>query len=83
MLSSQHPAINNLTLELPLDLKKQLDLLAQTTHKTQIALAIEALRTYVELSNWQIDEIKKGVEELNAGNFASDAEVETFFSKWK
>lgn len=83
MTPSQQSAFNNLTLELPHDLEAQLDFLAQVTHKTRITLAMEALRAYVELFNWQMDEIKKGVEELNTGNFASDAEVETFFSKWK
>lgn len=83
MISSQQPAFNNLTLELPVDLKEQLDFLARTTHKTQITLAMEALRAYVEISNWQIEEIKKGIEELNAGHFANDTKVESFFSKWK
>jgi len=34
------------------------------------------------LSTWQIDEIKKGIEEADRGEFASDREVQKVLKNW-
>ena len=31
---------------------------------------------------WKAEEIKQGVAEIEAGDFASDEKVEAFFNKW-
>jgi RHH-type transcriptional regulator, rel operon repressor / antitoxin RelB len=63
-------------------LKKKLDKLAKTTQRSRSFLAAEAIREYVELNEWQIEEIKKAVQQADAGDFATDGEVEEMFKKW-
>ncbi len=41
------------------------------------------IRAYVDLNEWQIDEIKTALKEADAGDFCSDAEVELLKRKWR
>lgn len=41
----------------------------------------EAITSYLEIYQWLVDEIKKGVAEAEAGDFASDNEVQAVFTK--
>jgi predicted transcriptional regulator len=63
--------------------KQRLEKLAEATAQTKSFLAAEAIRTYLDLNDWQIKEIRAGLREADAGEFASDAEVEAVFSKWR
>ena len=71
-----------LSLRLDPKLKKRLDKLAKSTRRSRAFLAAEALEQYVELNEWQISEIKKGLEEADRGEFVPDAEMQRFFKKW-
>jgi RHH-type rel operon transcriptional repressor/antitoxin RelB len=71
-----------LTLRLDPKLRKQLDRLAEATKRSRSFLAAEALREYVALNEWQIEEIKKGLREAELGDFASDKEVQQSLKKW-
>jgi len=72
-----------LTLRLDSKLKKKLDKLAKTTQRSRSFLAAEAIREFVSLNEWQIEEIKKGIREADAGNFATEEEVTAMRKKWK
>ena len=74
---------NILTLRVDSRLKKKLDKLAKTTNRSRSFLAAEAIREFVGLNEWQIEEIKKGVREADAGNFATEEEVTAMRKKWK
>ncbi len=39
-------------------------------------------RESIELEKWQIDEIKKALDEADRGEFASDEEVEQVLKRW-
>jgi predicted transcriptional regulator len=41
-----------------------------------------ALEAFVASETWQIEEIKRGLAEADAGEFATGAEVEATFEKW-
>ncbi len=71
-----------LTLRLDSKLKKQLDKLSKATRRTRSFLAAEAIREYVQLNEWQIDEIRKGIAEADRGDFADDKDVERVLGKW-
>jgi predicted transcriptional regulator len=73
---------NILTLRVDDKLKKKLDKLAKTTQRSRSFLAAEALREFVALNEWQIQEIKKAIQHADAGDFATDKEVEEMFRKW-
>lgn len=71
-----------LTLRLDSKLKKQLDRLSKTTNRTRSFLAAEAIREYVSVNEWQIAQIKKGIEQADRGEFATEEEVQRVRNKW-
>ena len=72
-----------MTVRLPVELKRRLDRLAGATERSKSWLAVDAIRSYLELQEWQIREIEAGIKEADAGEFATDAEVEAVMSKWR
>ena len=71
-----------MTIRLDHKLKQQLDQLAKATSRSKSFLAVEALRDFVEINQWQIQEISDAIKEADDGDFASEAEVSKTFSKW-
>ena len=71
-----------MTLRLEPSLRKRLDDLAKTQRRSRSFIAAEAIREYVDVNQWQIEEIKKGLEEANRGEFAGEAQVRRVMSKW-
>ena len=71
-----------LTLRLDSKLKRQLDRLSEATNRSRSFVAAEAIREYVELNNWQIEETIKALAEADRGEFATDKEVERALTKW-
>jgi len=71
-----------MTIRLEPELKSRLDKLSTATHRSKSFLAAEAVREFVEINEWQIEEIKDGVKEADANDFASNQEVQAVFNKW-
>ena len=71
-----------LTVRVDRKLKKRLDALARSTKRSRSFLAAEAIASYVETNDWQVAEIGAAVKEADAGEFASNAEIEAAFAKW-
>lgn len=71
-----------LTLRLDPDLKKQLDLLSRATSRSRSFVAAAAIREYVALNKWQIEETTKAVSEADRGDFATDRDVQRTVKKW-
>ena len=72
-----------MTLRIDDEVKERLEKLADATQRSKSFLAAEAIRAYVETTEWQIGEIRKAVKEANAGDFASEADVRAMAKKWK
>ena len=72
------------TLNVPLDSETGAGLrrLAEARATTLAALAAEAIRFYLECEAWQVEGIKKAIEEAEAGDFATGAEAQAVFAKW-
>jgi predicted transcriptional regulator len=64
-----------LTLRVPVEVKQQLDKLADATHRSKSWLAGEAIQRYLDLEAWQIGEIEQALVEADAGDFATDEEL--------
>jgi len=62
--------------------KKQLGKLAESSQRSKSFLAAEAIKTYIELNAWQMQEIETALVEADDGQFASDEEVTTVIEKW-
>ena len=71
-----------LTLRLDSRLKKKLEKLSRSTNRSKSFLASEAIREYIDVNEWQIAEIKKGLQEADRGDFATDEELQKVIDKW-
>lgn len=71
-----------LTLRIDVKLRKKLDKLAQSTQRSRAFLAAEAIREYVDVNEWQVAEIRKAIAEADAGDFATDEQVQRTIAKW-
>lgn len=72
-----------MTVRLEDDVRDRLDVLAEATQRSKSFLAAEAIREYVELNEWQIQETRTALAEADAGDFAADKEVRALAKKWK
>lgn len=71
-----------LTLRVPVEVKQQLDKLADATHRSKSWLAGEAIQRYLDLEAWQIGEIQQALTEAEAGDFAADDDIEALKAKY-
>ncbi len=72
-----------MTVRLDDEVKDRLDQLAESTHRSKSFLAAEAIREFVENNEWQIGEITTALQEAEAGDFASDKDIDALARKWK
>lgn len=70
------PESSVLTLRLDAKLKSQLDRLSKSMNRSRSFVAAQAIQEYVSVNEWQINEIKKGLAEADAGDFATDEEMQ-------
>jgi RHH-type rel operon transcriptional repressor/antitoxin RelB len=71
-----------MTIRLESAVKQRLDRLSTATKRSKSFLAAEAIREYVSINEWQIQEIRAAIAEADAGDFASDADVKAVMEKW-
>jgi predicted transcriptional regulator len=65
-----------LTLRLDAKLKNQLDRLSKSMNRSRSFVAAQAIQEFVSVNEWQMNEIKKGLAEADAGDFATDEEMQ-------
>jgi predicted transcriptional regulator len=71
----------NVTLRLDKDKVAFLDQLAHSDDRDRTYLIKHAIDGYLHMRQWQLDEIKKAITEADAGDFASEEEVEHMFDE--
>jgi RHH-type transcriptional regulator, rel operon repressor / antitoxin RelB len=71
-----------MTVRLDPKLKKGLERLSDATQRSKSFLAADAIRQYLEINAWQIQEIKAAIAEADAGDFADDADLKAVTDKW-
>jgi predicted transcriptional regulator len=71
------------TLTLRPELAAELDELAASTGREPAALADEALSKYLDYERWAMAQIREGLRQANAGEFASDDEAERVFNLYR
>ena len=70
----------SMTLRLDAETRKRLDKLAKATERSRSALAVQAVRQFVELNEWQIAGTQKGVQQADSGQFIDHAKLK---AKWE
>ncbi len=71
------------TVRLRPDLAAGLDELAAHTGRARAELAEEAVAQYLDYERWAVARIQEGIRQADAGEFASEAEVERVFNKYR
>jgi len=71
-----------LTVTLPAETKARLGRMAVDVCASASDLAAEAIRSYLELREWQAEGIRAGIREADAGELAAEDEVRSVFGKW-
>src|SRR5207237_8933895 len=72
-----------MTVRLTPEVSEKLEALARDTKRSKSYLASEAIASYVDRNAWQIDEIKKGLEDARSGTpGVPHEEVEKWVRSW-
>ena len=71
-----------INVRLPEALYEQIEELAKATARTKSFLALDALTHYVQSESWQVRDIHEGIKEADAGEFATDMQVNEVLSKY-
>lgn len=74
---------DTITFRLDTDKKKILDTIALAMDRDRAYVLNEAVDDFIELHQWQMEQIQKGIEEADKGLFASKEDVEKVFQRWK
>lgn len=64
-------------------MKAALDAIAEGMERDRSYVLNEAVAAYLEAHRWQIDHIKEGLRQAEAGEFATEAEVAAAFGRWR
>ena len=66
----------------PFDIATELEARTKATSRTKSFLTVEALREYLQVQAWQVQDVKDGLAEANSGEFATENKVAMFFAKY-
>ena len=68
-------ARETMTVRIQPQVRKALDGIAASLDRDRTYVVNQALEAYIDVHQWQIDHIRQGLHEANAGKFATEAEV--------
>jgi RHH-type transcriptional regulator, rel operon repressor / antitoxin RelB len=71
-----------LSVRIDTDTKKRLEALAKRSRRSKSFLAAEAIAAFVEAESWQLDEIQKGLTELDEGHGVPHKNVAKWLRSW-
>lgn len=66
---------STLTIRVENKTRQRLEKLAKATDRSKSYIAAQAINDYLELQEWQVKEIKAGINEADAGELVSHEEV--------
>jgi RHH-type transcriptional regulator, rel operon repressor / antitoxin RelB len=64
-----------ITIRIPQQMQDRLDRLAETTRRSRNFHATEAIAEYIALNEWQIERIKEGIRDADAGQTVPHVKV--------
>ena len=72
-----------ITFNLDTDKRKVLDQIASSMERELTDILNDAIDAYLEIYQWQLDHIKEGLRQADAGEFATEEEVAAAFAQWR
>ena len=73
---------SQLSLRLPLDMKERMETYAQLTGRNKSHVVMEAVGEYLAWRMPQVQDLQAAISAADAGEFASDSEVEAVFARY-
>jgi RHH-type transcriptional regulator, rel operon repressor / antitoxin RelB len=61
--------------------REALDAVASALDRDRSYIINEAIEAYLDVQRWQMEHIRKGLRQADAGEFAAEAEMKTTFSR--
>lgn len=71
----------NITFQIDKDKKAALEAIAAGMNRDRSYIINAAIDAYLEIYQWQIEDIQQGIAEADAEDFASEREVKAIFAK--
>ena len=71
-----------LSLRVPKETIEQLGQLAEATGRSRNFIAVQAMQDFIAREAWQVAEIRRAMEEADAGGFVPDAGMQAFWDRW-
>lgn len=71
----------NVTFRLDPNKRAALDAIAAGMERNLTYVLNQAINAYLEMHQWQLQEIQQGIAEADAGDFASEQEVSAVFTR--
>ncbi len=71
-----------LSVRLNAQTKAKLEALAKASRRSRSFLAAEAIENYVAAETWQLEEIKAGLSDLEAGRTVDHEDVRKWLGSW-
>lgn len=75
LTSQQKEPRDQLSLRIASSTKKRIEALAQATRRSKSFVVEEAINQYLELNEWQIESIERGLEDVKAGRVISHEDM--------
>ena len=75
-------ATTTLTLEVSRMIEERLEEVAKATDRTKTWLALEALRSFLDLYEWQVEAIREGIADADAGRLVEHEKVAAWLESW-
>jgi RHH-type transcriptional regulator, rel operon repressor / antitoxin RelB len=79
---SSRPTTTTLTVRVDRRTRDRLQKLARATARSRSFLAAEAIRAFVDRNEWQIEAIKQGIADADAGRVVDHERVEAWLESW-
>jgi predicted transcriptional regulator len=70
-----------ITVRVEPEIRGALDSLATALDRDRSYVINEALAAYIEMHKWQVEHIRQGLREAEAGNFVNDREVKRVINR--
>ena len=75
--------METITFSLDAEKRKAIDEIASLLERDRSEILNDAIDAYLQVQQWQLEHIKEGLRQADAGEFATEEEVAAAFARWR
>ena len=75
--------METITFSLDAEKRKAIDEIALLLERDRSDILNDAIDAYLQVQQWQLEHIKEGLRQADAGEFATEEEVAAAFARWR